>query len=222
MERTMTKYYKILDNDGKSCHGGTTAWSLPTKNEDGTWTPGEWMPEIGGELIPCNNGYHLCRPQDLLSWLHEACYEAEIGSEMVEDENKIVVRQVRLLRRVEGYNERTLRLFAVWCARQALSLVEIPDPRSVAACDVAEKYANGVANEAELAAAGAAVGDAARDAARAAARAAAWAAAWAAAGDAARAAAWAADAGDAAAGDAAGDAAWAAQSAKLLELIGEA
>ena len=37
--------------------------------------------------------------------------------------------------------ERTLRLFAVWCARQALSLVANPDPRSVAACDVAEQFA---------------------------------------------------------------------------------
>jgi len=46
--------------------------------------------------------------------------------------------------------ERTLRLFAVWCARQALSLVADPDPRSVAACDVAEKFATGVATKADL------------------------------------------------------------------------
>jgi len=46
--------------------------------------------------------------------------------------------------------ERTLRLFAVWCARRALSLVADPDPRSVAACDVAEKFANGEASKADL------------------------------------------------------------------------
>ena len=117
-----------------------------------------------------------------------------------------------------------LRLFAVWCAREALKLVDNPDPRSINACDVAERFANGEATGAELAAswaaARAAAMDAARDAARAAARAAArdaamdaaWDAAWdaarAAAMDAARAAAR--DAAMAAARDAAWDAAWAA------------
>ena len=90
----------------------------------------------------------------------------------------------------EGWiDDRTLRLFAVWCAREALKLVESPDPRSINACDVAERYANGEATNEELSAARAA--------------AAAWA--WAAAG----AAAWAA----------AGAAAGAAQVAHLIEIL---
>ena len=99
-----------------------------------------------------------------------------------------------------------MRLFAVWCAREALKLISNPDKRSVTACDVAEAYANGNATKEELAAA--------RDAAWAAAEAAAWdvwdaaraaeAAAWNAAWNAARAAG---DAAWAAAGDA-WDAAW--------------
>lgn len=48
-------------------------------------------------------------------------------------------------------DDRTNRLFAVWCAREALKLVENPDPRSVAACDVAERFANGEATDEELA-----------------------------------------------------------------------
>ena len=123
------------------------------------------------------------------------------------------------LRAVSGHN-REIRLFAVWCARQVQHLMT--DTRSLAAMDVAERYALGHATERELAAAG----DAACAAAGAAAWAdagvaewdAAWAAAWAAAGDpggdagvaagnAACAAAWAA-AGDP--GGDAGDAAWAA------------
>ena len=86
-----------------------------------------------------------------------------------------------LLCRNEFLSDRDLRLFAVWCAREALKLVEEPDPRSVEACNVAERFANGEAIQEEL--------SAARDAARDAARAAAWAAAWAAASDAAWAAA---------------------------------
>ena len=43
-----------------------------------------------------------------------------------------------------------LRLFAVDCARRALARLANPDPRSVAACDVAEKFANGEATVKEL------------------------------------------------------------------------
>ena len=86
--------------------------------------------------------------------------------------------------RVIGH-DRDLRLFAVWCARQVAHLMT--DPRSLAAIDVAEKFANGAATVKELA-------DAAWDAQRAAddigANVAyltvpAWAAAWAAAATAA-------------------------------------
>jgi hypothetical protein len=64
---------------------------------------------------------------------------------------------VWLLCRKEFMNDKDLRLFAVWCAREALKLVENPDPRSVEACNVAERFANGEATNEEL--------DAAREAA---------------------------------------------------------
>jgi hypothetical protein len=65
-----------------------------------------------------------------------------------------------LLLRKEFISKKDLRLFAVWCAREALKLVENPDERIVEACNVAERYANGEATKKEL--------DAARDAADAA------------------------------------------------------
>ena len=77
-------------------------------------------------------------------------------------------------------DDRQRRLFAVQCARRALSRVVNPDPLSVAACDVAERFANGEATLDEL--------SAARDAARSARSAASYAArdaAWSAASDAA-------------------------------------
>ena len=80
------------------------------------------------------------------------------------------------LRAVEG-RDREIRLFAVWCARQVQHLMT--DPRSLAALDVAERFANGEAGDVELIAAR----EAAREAARAAgdaSGAAAWDAAWAA------------------------------------------
>jgi len=81
--------------------------------------------------------------------------------------------------RNEYMTDKDLRLFAVWCAREALKLVDA-DPRSIEACDVAERFANGEATKEELIAAGDAAGAAgdaawataraARDAARGAAR----------------------------------------------------
>ena len=106
------------------------------------------------------------------------------------------------LQAVDGF-EREKRLFAVWCARQVQRL--ITDPRSLAALDVVEQFANGQASLEELAAA------------------AAWANAAAAAWDAAAAAANAAAANAAAnaaagvAGIAADAAAWAASRASQTE-----
>ena len=84
--------------------------------------------------------------------------------------------------------DKDMRLFAVWCAQEALKLVDNPDARSINVCDVAERYANGEATEEELSAAWADAWAAAQDAAWAAARAAAQAAAR----DASLAASWAA------------------------------
>jgi len=68
-------------------------------------------------------------------------------------------------------DDKTLRLFAVYCARDVQHLMN--DERSLNALNVAEKYAIGQATDNELAAAEAAARDAARDAAWAAAEAAA-------------------------------------------------
>ena len=52
--------------------------------------------------------------------------------------------------REQFIDAKTLRLFAVWCAREALKLIKKPDARSIEACNVAERYANGEATDAEL------------------------------------------------------------------------
>jgi hypothetical protein len=109
--------------------------------------------------------------------------------------------------RAEPQHSREWRLFLVWCARQGQHL--LTDQRSIAALDVAERHANGMATDDELRAAWAAAGDAA-GAVWTAERAAALAAKRAAAEDAAGDAAWAA----------AGDGERAAQAAEFLRLVG--
>jgi hypothetical protein len=58
-----------------------------------------------------------------------------------------------ILLREEFLSEKDLRLFAVWCTREALKLIANPDERSVEACNVAERYANGEATKEEFLAA---------------------------------------------------------------------
>jgi len=65
-----------------------------------------------------------------------------------------------LLLREEFLSEKDLILFAVWCAREALKLIADPDERSVEACNVVERYANGEATQEELLAARDAADDA--------------------------------------------------------------
>ena len=183
------KYYKVLKSDGSCVNGGKGKWHLPKKKKDGTWTPGKWMPEIEGELEPCENGYHICRPADLVHWLDEAIFEVEYQGEIVEDDNKCVIRKARLLRGVEAWNEKSARLFAADCAERVLPIYEKEypdDDRPRKAIQAARDYANGKITKDKLAAAWDAARAAAWDAARAAARDAAWAAAWAAARDAAK------------------------------------
>ncbi len=196
----MVKYFKVLDENGCSCHGGDAEWSLPTQNDDGTWTPGEWMPEVRGNLEPCANGYHVVTLEQLPDWLGERIFEVEPGDEIVHEDNKSVTRTCRLTRECTGWDERTARLFACDCAEHVLSLYEAKYPddgRPRKAIETARRYAEGKDAVEELAAAWAAAwaaeGAASRDVAWEAALNAAWAAAWAAEGAAAWAAAWAAE-----------------------------
>jgi hypothetical protein len=123
------------------------------------------------------------------------------------------------VRCLPDYN-RLWRKYAVWCARQVEHLMV--DQRSQYALDVADRHADGMATDAELAAARDAA-RAARDAASAAASAAAWYAGRAASA-AVSAAAWdsasaARAAWDASAASAAGDAARDTQKKKLIEIL---
>jgi len=67
--------FKVLDAEGRSCNGGNLQWSLPTQNADGTWIPGDWMPEVTGDLVPCSNGYHVAQDGQVLEWFGPRLFE---------------------------------------------------------------------------------------------------------------------------------------------------
>lgn len=58
--------------------------------------------------------------------------------------------------RSEVVSERVMRLYAVWAYRDTLQWVTNPDPRSIEAANVAERFAKGEATQEELSAAGSA------------------------------------------------------------------
>ena len=88
------QHYKVLAENGEPHHGGTGTWPLPNG------VAGGWL-EVTGELVPCKNGLHLCRPGDLIEWLGPVIYTAEYDGEMIEHNDKIVVRKARLIERLD-------------------------------------------------------------------------------------------------------------------------
>ena len=176
-------YFKLL-NGVTPANGGYGDWYAPEGKR-----PGKWMPAIPNP-VPCERGYHVVTADHLLDWAGTDLWRVEVRGEVIDDGDKHVVGQARLLSRVEGWTPTNVRLFAAVCAAEVLHLFESVRPGD----DRPRKAV-------EVGAAGAAARDAAR-AAEAAAR-----AARAAAGD----AAWAARA--------AGDAAWERQQAHLRFML---
>ena len=138
----MSKLYKVLGEGQTSYHGGS-----------GKWTKNRWR-SVTGEVVPCENGLHLCRREDLLTWPGPEIWEAEYEGELVEADDKVVVRKARIVRKLDTWNERTARLFAADCAEYALQYASDDiRPTLEAVIYVVRCYADGQATDAELSAA---------------------------------------------------------------------
>jgi hypothetical protein len=70
--------------------------------------------------------------------------------QVVKNTTILVDDQYWMLVYASNATDRILREHACWCARQALSSIENPDPRSIQAIEVAEKFARGEATLEEL------------------------------------------------------------------------
>ena len=88
---------------------------------------------------------------DLLNLISSETEELPIKDWVQKYRNVVPAKDILwLLLRKKFLSEKDLRLFAVWCAREALKVVKNPDERSAEACNVAEKFANGEATKEEL------------------------------------------------------------------------
>lgn len=156
------KYYKVLDENGHSMHGGAYTWDLPKDGKPGAWT------ERVEEPVLCERGYHACRPQDIIHWLGPVIWECECEG-VIEGSDKIVCERIRLIRKVESWTERTARLFAADCAESCLAAYESQypgDDRPRRAVQAARDYAEGRMRAEDMSAAWSAAESAARSAAR--------------------------------------------------------
>lgn len=109
-------WYKVLRNKksvvstwaaiGWDAREGSQAegeWSLPVKNDDGHWSPGEWMPAL-------ESGYRLVDARGLIGWPADAqVFEVEASdapTPLTDYTGQVVgytAKRVRLTRQVETY-----------------------------------------------------------------------------------------------------------------------
>ena len=57
-------YYKLLADKKWPKWGKVPVYHTPRG-----FMPGEWMPRVKGQIVPCENGYHVLELKDLPYWL---------------------------------------------------------------------------------------------------------------------------------------------------------
>lgn len=112
----MTTYYKFLK--------GRAAPRVP----DFRYRLKKWQPPVKGPIVPCRNGYHVLRPEQVAGdFITRDLFVAEVRGDVLDGGDKVVARECRIVYRLTGWNERTARLFAIDCAERVLRLLSPAD-----------------------------------------------------------------------------------------------
>lgn len=90
--------YKVTGPAGESVHGGEWRYDLPTRHEDGSWTPGAWTPRQSPER--CSSGWHLTTEPMYWPVVGMRVWEAEPRGKSDEGDGKSAHERIRLLREV--------------------------------------------------------------------------------------------------------------------------
>lgn len=108
------RLFKVLTADGHSAYITAYAWSLPTQNADGSWTPGAWHEEPP-EVLDRGYGLHVS-PAPKYYTPSSTCVtyecEAEGYREYPQTEHRVVALRVRLLRPISS--EEAERVSSEW------------------------------------------------------------------------------------------------------------
>lgn len=90
------------------------AWPRPLPAADG-----DWLQVEDGPLVPCRNGLHACRIEQLSYWIADELWEVELGDEWIETRHSIVARRARLVRRIEAWEGAAAGAFTRACLARA-------------------------------------------------------------------------------------------------------
>ncbi|MDQ2913939.1 MAG: hypothetical protein M3T56_11870 [Chloroflexota bacterium] len=107
--------YKFLSSGALGFFSGYT-WPTPAADR-----PGDWV-RASGELRQCQNGIHACTETQLVEWLDEELWEIELDGTAVDVESGLVAQAGRLIRRLEGWDEKCARAFVDHCADTTVAL----------------------------------------------------------------------------------------------------
>ena len=110
--------YKFLRPDGTSVFTGFS-WPLPNGG------PGPW---IEANVEPCRSGIHACRPEHLPLWAGQVLYEVELDGEIADDRTKLTAGRVRLIRRIDAWEEEVRDRYTRMCADRAHELARGASP----------------------------------------------------------------------------------------------
>jgi hypothetical protein len=140
--------YKFLTRDATGPLSGF-AWPLPEGS-----APGPWVDVGAGALELCVRGAHVCRLADLAYWLNDELWQVEVGGEQIEGIDCLVVRQARLVRRLDSWRDGGVAArFAEACVAHGVGLVPTGAPARPYLDDAAEAARYGYVAVAAFAAA---------------------------------------------------------------------
>jgi len=86
------------------------------------WEPGRWVE--ADAAVPCEQGVHACRLDDLPFWTNEELWEIELAGEVVVAGRKLVAPRGRLVGRVEAWTEAAARELGDSAAARARALAD--------------------------------------------------------------------------------------------------
>jgi hypothetical protein len=114
---------------GAQCLFQARTWPLPAADQ-----PGPWLEAAPGPLVPCRNGLHACRANDLAFWLADELWQVELAGEWISAPDALVARRARLVRRIERWETHAARAeFGEQCVARARAATSQSQPVAGAA-----------------------------------------------------------------------------------------
>ena len=108
MKITARYAIKATTTTGYAPIHGDTRYDLPTRNDDGSWTPGAWHRVEVGAVEYRARGVHVCQPSQLRYWaelirrvrpgLRTRVWVVEYRGQVSIGANGFAAREVRLVR----------------------------------------------------------------------------------------------------------------------------